>query len=441
MKSPRVKPLTQKKRNTGLDGLRGIAALTVAFSHAGFFFSAQPRVSVGEQFNPLDALLRVFTAGGVGVQYLFVLCGFLMGYLYWDSKLTIWQFVKKRYLRIFPLYTAVVTYDMLRYKQVIPENNHIAAFLGLFAVLGIWHLVWTRIYKKQQSHLLATVTFGSFLTLQFVSAIANTGLSYFAFKNFTYTFVGTWFADVVTFTSNFFLTTPFLRVNTRLQGVFWSLAPEVLFYLAYAAVFWPFARRVLSGKKYMLVSLALFVSIIYALESPMWATLDFRSINILRWISFIGGMYLGWSMHKQHVLPVIERIAKHPVTTGVVGAGIPLSLLSGHYLWTQHSTLFFALYYGGITCIVLAAVAQVVLHPESLTSRILSHRFLVFVGTCSYSLYLIHEHILYSISPLFRPTTILANIPYILLITPVLLGCAYVSYWLVEKPYFQSKTR
>lgn len=85
-----------------LDGLRGFAALGVVFSH----------IFPGNSHNAFEALLRrAFNFGAAGVDLFFVLSGFLItGILYDSLSETAFfrKFYARRALRIFPLYYGVI---------------------------------------------------------------------------------------------------------------------------------------------------------------------------------------------------------------------------------------------------------------------------------------------------------------------------------------------
>src|SRR3989338_9928611 len=93
----------QKKRLTALDGIRGLAGLSVVLSHIGF------NIAAILNFPVVILAYKTLAVGPNSVQIFFVLSGFLMAFLY--SKITSVQtFLKKRYARIIPIYAVVVIF-------------------------------------------------------------------------------------------------------------------------------------------------------------------------------------------------------------------------------------------------------------------------------------------------------------------------------------------
>lgn len=75
-----------------LDGLRGVATLTVVWFHIFEAFAT----------SHLD---QVINHGYLAVDFFFVLSGFVVGYAYDDrwKKMTIKDFLKRRFIRLHPL--------------------------------------------------------------------------------------------------------------------------------------------------------------------------------------------------------------------------------------------------------------------------------------------------------------------------------------------------
>ncbi len=131
-----------------LDTIRFIAAMMVFMQHA-----------VSPAFKLLDIdgtiiqrVLKVISSGGVGVSIFFVLSGFLITYLIFaevekTGKFNIKHFYVRRFLRIWPLYYAVVFFSFIVYpglKEIFNINNPLGSnflyhisFLSNFDVINI----------------------------------------------------------------------------------------------------------------------------------------------------------------------------------------------------------------------------------------------------------------------------------------------------------------
>lgn len=81
-----------KPRYEILDGLRGVAAMLVVLFHILETYSSGPA------FHPMNH-------GYLGVDFFFVLSGFVIGYAYDDrwNRMTMWEFFKRRIVRLHPL--------------------------------------------------------------------------------------------------------------------------------------------------------------------------------------------------------------------------------------------------------------------------------------------------------------------------------------------------
>lgn len=93
-----------KTRFTTIEAARGIAAILVVFHHAGNMV-AQPRF-VG--VDPFGGHLKNFN---VGVDFFFVLSGFIITWVHWNDlghKERVGGYARKRFLRVFPPYWGVL---------------------------------------------------------------------------------------------------------------------------------------------------------------------------------------------------------------------------------------------------------------------------------------------------------------------------------------------
>ncbi len=75
-----------------LDGLRGVAAVTVVCFH---LFEAFATSHIDQRINH----------GYLAVDFFFILSGFVVGYAYDDrwQRMSAWEFLKRRFIRLHPL--------------------------------------------------------------------------------------------------------------------------------------------------------------------------------------------------------------------------------------------------------------------------------------------------------------------------------------------------
>ncbi len=141
------------KRLYALDVSRGIASLGVVLWHWQHF--AYKGNSLSEQFiienQPLYDLLRIFYKNGaMGVQYFFLLSGFIFFWLYKDTvkkrQVSTWAFCIQRFARLYPLHLItliVVACLQCLYKSregiafVYPANDVFHFFLNL-GLVSAW---------------------------------------------------------------------------------------------------------------------------------------------------------------------------------------------------------------------------------------------------------------------------------------------------------------
>ncbi len=101
-----MEPVPSKSRVPELDGIRGIAILSVICYH---YLSMQGLMTPG---SLTDRLQRLVILGGTGVDLFFVLSGFLIGGILLDAKESrnyFKTFYIRRFFRIFPIYYAWIT--------------------------------------------------------------------------------------------------------------------------------------------------------------------------------------------------------------------------------------------------------------------------------------------------------------------------------------------
>jgi peptidoglycan/LPS O-acetylase OafA/YrhL len=110
--------VTTKSHYVVLDGLRGVASVTVVIFH------------LCETYSLGDPFAQVINHGYLAVDFFFLLSGFVIAYAYDDrwSTMSQWQFYKRRLIRLQPMVImGSVIGALLFYFQVSPEFSLVAA--------------------------------------------------------------------------------------------------------------------------------------------------------------------------------------------------------------------------------------------------------------------------------------------------------------------------
>ena len=422
-----------KERWHALDGLRGLAAIVVMFSHVGFDFATLRSSGwLGSLLEPI--LFAVLTPGGMAVQILFVLCGFLMASLYPQIKSSA-HFLHKRYSRIFPVYTAVVTYAAV--TQTITSALHpLVNILILICILIIWHLVWRTVATRDHQGKLRLAIFIAFIALQVLIVLFDVTVGARLIRDSGLQ-LPTNPKHLLMYLNNLALTTPFLRYISRYQPLYWSLGLEVMFYIVYAFGIGSIIQRL--GRLKMWQGI-LFVSgciaILFSIDSGFRTTLELVNLSFNRSSGFLVGIVLGIAYAQKNILHrVLDKISRLKILM-IIG-----SLLAFACLYMDRTIPHLASYEGMmwywlVASIMIGATLYLSLLHHTLAYRIFTNKFLIYWGMISYSSYLLHEHMLPLIE-LFRVSSpiydsMIRNILQLLFTFIV----ASVSYFLVERPYF-----
>jgi peptidoglycan/LPS O-acetylase OafA/YrhL len=125
--------MAQEFRIASLDGLRGIAASAVVFSHLPFFYPAMQswmKVSVGDE----------------AVAIFFSLSGFLMALLYSSRPVDAGNYLVHRFARIYPVYLVAVLFVAVLsmvYADYIQPLHGVTQVLRHLAMLGSTGVFWS----------------------------------------------------------------------------------------------------------------------------------------------------------------------------------------------------------------------------------------------------------------------------------------------------------
>ena len=362
-----------------LDGIRGAAIALVVFMH---FF---------EGINPSNLLENVFVRcagfGVFGLDLFFLLSGFLITGILWDSRGTVGyfrRFMGRRCLRIFPLYYGVllVTFFILPRIPYFsgPDMDHLLR-------LEPW--TWTYLVNVK---------------------VAS---------------VGTWIF-------------PYL-------SHFWSLAVEEHFYL-----FWPAVVLCLSRGRFLIFCLILIAFGLISRVWMRTMNANELSVYVLTFCRFdtlCAGAFLAVLLrdgrNKQDWIPTLRKGA-------VYGVVCSLALLGLSTFMKGNSSAFGYKFWRDVfywVTFVTAFVGILVARTEGLLYGIFSSRLLMFFGRYSYGLYVFHGVISWHFRKIHAWETLAAvignrSIAYFTLgIFGILLstGVAVLSFHLYEKPFLQLK--
>ncbi len=376
-----------------LDGLRFLAAFAVLLGHS--------QTILFKGYNELgyELGIRVYSPfanklGTFGVDFFFVLSGFLISYLLMKEieetqTVKVRHFYMRRFLRIWPLYFTV----------------------------GIIYI-------------LCGTTFSQFFGgwLGYPATVQSTGQ---LLENLWY---------LCTFSINF--QTLWHQGNQFQVGHFWSLAVEEQFYLLWAPVFWIF-------RKHLFFIITLFVAIGLALNLPPqdWfpSYYSFQyNFTANRFLQFGTGALFAWLLHRDITTPQYP-LPKHLSWVLQVSILLPMLmfLLGDHYYPDAHkegneqivNTLI------SVSIIAVAITKHSILHFE--------FDLLKYLGKISYGIYVYHifavRIVVYILlknghSPLLERNPMFHFLfPFWATLLAILL--AALSYELLEKPFLKLKSK
>lgn len=121
--------LDSKRHYKILDGLRGVAALTVVLFH------------ILEVFSAGDHTKQVINHGYMAVDFFFLLSGFVIGYAYDDrwGKMSIGGFFKRRLIRLHPMIIAGMVFGAVMFYfqggALFPQTNSVPVGKWLLVLL------------------------------------------------------------------------------------------------------------------------------------------------------------------------------------------------------------------------------------------------------------------------------------------------------------------
>lgn len=214
----------------------------------------------------------------------------------------------------------------------------------------------------------------------------------------------------------------------------WSLAIEVHFYIVWAVSLWLAVRRHWSLRRITVLTAVAVVALVVGrivayLNGVSWLTLYYMTWSRLD-APLVGalaalGVRAGW----------LSRRPRRLTAAGTVGivALVAVAFLAHWSLRALPLGLYTVLALGAA-----ATVAAVVVEPASALARTLSWRPLVWFGTISYSLYVWHYPVFWTVQR--RHLAWPAPLPFLLGLA-VALAAAVASYRWVERPFLRRSPR
>lgn len=415
---------TTSFRLAALDGLRGFAIILVFLNHINTSFISGSL--------PAPFFSWIFLDGVTGVTFLFILSGFLMAYLYSNPPQAM-PFLQKRYTRIFPLFLTMCAV-MLVYRL----SPHAQWFLLLGAILVFaffTHLVWVYGIKKL-SAVYSRGLFVSFLLLQ-----VSVGVFYvlwimrqpaIVFNQILPPFVREGMIGLVNAT----LTPAFGDYVPMLDGVYWSLAAEVLFYVLYAFILTPIINLLTLRQR--VIKIAFLLCLIPLLGGINMISYKIFVLSLFQpalFYYFATGIFLGYiyKKYKANFVYFSNLFKGRFYFLPLILFLIAVITVHNLYFPDRQSAAWIRLGYA----LPLTFCVAMMLDKRTIISKIFSARILVFLGTVSYSIYLSHAIIIHIAEELYKPTGVISNIAYVVIVFSADILIASFLFLLLEKPYFR----
>jgi peptidoglycan/LPS O-acetylase OafA/YrhL len=416
----------QSSRLKSLDGIRGLAILAVLFNHIppAFALSVLPALLV-----PFSGI--IFASGVLGVSFLFVLSGFLMAYIYPNPKSGLW-FLQKRYTRIFPLFLTMSVVMLL--FRVFPMLVGIWGILLILVLAIIVNFIWIHFVKKMPAKFGKSLFF-SFLLMQI---FAGGFYLFWVMRHPPIVFnqqIPPLIREGTIGLVNSTLTLPLGNYIPMLDGVYWSLAAEVLFYILYPVICVPVINYLSTKSKLIkylfLLTLLPFVAGADLLSHKLFGL---SMLQLPLFYCFVTGMALGYLYkRKPEAIHRLTGILKGKLS--LISILIFIGVVYFYHLTLDNQTPW-AAWLHILWAIPFALVIAISLDHRNLLSKMFSSKILVFLGLVSYSIYLSHTSVVHILETLLKPTSVISSATFIILTVTVTIILSRILYRLLEKPYF-----
>lgn len=414
------------------DGIRGLAILVVFLGHIEIpyhFLPAPIPVWISLVVNE-----TILGSGFLGVSMLFVLSGFLMMYLY-PKPASSKAFIQKRYSRIFPLFVTVTFINL--FLRTFPHIYFLQKLGILLVIPFLANFVWVHVVQKRKG-------FGDSIFISFFIVQISTMLFLFSFTGATFANSSFIMQKVILFLSTATLVWPLSGSIPILDTLYWTLGIEVFFYILYPTCI----ARIINASSFRSDSkkiVLLLVAIPFCYFLYFWT----YEIQLIRYIQlhllfhFLVGVALGYCLrnYRSNLEEVGELFVKRFYY-------LPLLILLCdfmlyHYLLDIYPS--YKILIQLLSAVPLFFLFAVTISEKTILAKLFRLRFLRFIGTISYSMYLTHLMVFSLTYSVFFPTSsnkMMKAWEYSVLLILCSITTICVSslfYYLMEKPYFAAK--
>lgn len=364
-----------------LDGLRGLAVLAVMAFHFSFFSNIPGDATATALWHSIAGI------GWVGVDLFFVLSGFLITGILYDSRESLGYFrvfYARRILRIFPLYYGVLALLFIVLPLLAPGSQAVRDYTND----QVWY--WTHLANVQ-------------IALR-----------------------GDWGAI-----------SPYV-------AHFWSLAVEEQFYMV-----WPVVVLLLSGRQLLrfcaaIIAFSLLFRIYLLAEG---ASIAAFVLTPARMDTLAFGAVLAIALRDASLYSLLCRVAR-PIAGAAAVVLCSIALFRGGL--DKHDAVTSTIGYTALAAFFSMAIFfALAAAGTSSYHSLLSSRRLRFFGKYSYALYVFHQPVALLLTAVglpaaavrFGATSFTAQILYVAIATLLTVGLSMLSWDLYEKQFLKLKDR
>jgi len=408
----------------GVDGIKGLAILAVFVTHIP--------LSIWHTFIPqfLRPLISiVLSSGGVGVTLFFLTSGFLMGYLYPAPRSPI-RFYARRYRRLFPAFLVMVASFTIIKLIRIPVLTHVVVVFACILVMRWLLRLLGKLklrFSLRNKLIYVALIFQVLVALWYIFYLQKIPAAVFYIN---------WSPVAQTLVSaviNATLTLPFGNYIGQLDGIYWALGAEVLFYLLYPVVVAPIIHRSKNASRLhkVFLYLALF-PFCYGLYYIGQRLLGFEMLHLHLILYFITGVVIGQNLEViTHKLRRFQSILTHPA----VLVYLILVLLSSVFL-TGYLSVYFETW---LTLLMVLPAGLLLISALMAHDTLLSKRWLMTLGNLSYPIFLTHSLVIHVVQRYIPVNFEIGALRMVILSFLGSLLLAYILRRLIERTYFSSR--